>query len=58
MKPIIRFLVLTGLVAIAARVSSAAESPFGFEILQARAKELAAKPYSPPQGEVPEWLRR
>lgn len=38
--------------------ASSAEQPFSFETVQARAKALAEKPYAPPRGEVPEWLRR
>lgn len=36
----------------------AAETKFNFEILRARAKELAAKPPAAPRGEVPEWLKK
>ena len=46
MKRVLRLLAIAGLLALASRECLSAEEPFGFEILQARAKALAAKPYS------------
>lgn len=54
----IRLLALASVLALPSRECRSAEEPFGFEILQARAKALAAKPYAPQHGEVPEWLRQ
>lgn len=38
-----------------ARAAAPAEK-FDYALLQTRARELAAKPYAPPKGQVPEWL--
>lgn len=59
MKRALRFLLwpfLASQLAVAAAMG--AETNFDFETLSARAKALAEKPYAPPKGEVPEWLRR
>src|SRR4051812_18741080 len=44
------------LAAAGAQAAAPAEK-FDYSILQARARELSAKPPVPPRGEVPEWLR-
>jgi periplasmic glucans biosynthesis protein len=46
------------LVAAGFNVAAAAEPAFSFETVRERARVLAAGPYAPPKGEVPDWLRR
>ncbi|MGH7943984.1 MAG: glucan biosynthesis protein [Opitutaceae bacterium] len=58
MKRVSRLLALAGVLALLAPVGGAAESKFSFEILRERAQALAAQPYAPAKGQVPEWLRR
>ncbi|MEO6246271.1 MAG: glucan biosynthesis protein G [Opitutaceae bacterium] len=53
----IRVLAVAGSIVLAA-VGAAAESPFDFAALRARAQALAAQPYAPPQGTVPAWMRQ
>lgn len=36
----------------------AAETPFDFDVLQFRAKALAAQPYAEPQSHMPDWLMK
>src|SRR4051812_4393717 len=47
-----------GIGALAASLAGATSEPFDYAALVARARTMAAKPYAPPQGEVPEWLRK
>jgi glucans biosynthesis protein len=58
MNRTIRFLLWASAPAVLAPVAIGADAKFDFEVLRARAKALAEKPYAPPRGEVPEWLRR
>lgn len=51
-----RWLACVVLLAGAGR-TAAAEPGFGFDMVRNRARELAARPYAKPTGEVPAWLR-
>ena len=57
MKRALRWLALAAALAISGANGGAAEAPFDFAALRARAKALAAAPYLGRSGEVPEWLR-
>jgi periplasmic glucans biosynthesis protein len=48
--------VVLGVTTIASTFARAADVPFDFEVLQFRAKTLAAKPYEPRQSKVPKRL--
>ncbi|MDI1319479.1 MAG: glucan biosynthesis protein, partial [bacterium] len=56
MKPR-RFIFCALLVALGAAPGRAADL-FDFEVLQFRAKALAARPYAPAKSQVPDWLRK
>jgi glucans biosynthesis protein len=58
MKRILLLALATSLALVGVAPARAAEENFDFDVLRARAKALAAKPHAPPQGEVPEWLRK
>ncbi|HVU17495.1 MAG TPA: glucan biosynthesis protein G [Candidatus Didemnitutus sp.] len=51
-------LVLLGFVLFALVAARAATGPFDFEVLQFRAKELAAQPYKEPKHHIPGWLMK
>lgn len=51
-----RFALTIVLATVGARAAAPAER-FDYAVLQARARDLAGKPYAPAKGEVPEWLR-
>jgi glucans biosynthesis protein len=57
-RPLSRIFCTFLLVCAAVAAAENGSTPFDFNALQARAKALAAQPYAPPQGEVPEWMRR
>jgi glucans biosynthesis protein len=58
MKRALGLITQSALLALVTALSArAAEEKFDFDVLQARAKALAEKPYAPPKGEVPQWLR-
>jgi glucans biosynthesis protein len=57
MKHAIRWFALAAVMACAGAAAFAAEQKFDFEVLRARARDLAAKPPGPPRGEVPAWLK-
>jgi periplasmic glucans biosynthesis protein len=50
-------LAVTAVISLAAPAASAADVPFDFEVLQFRAKTLAARPYEPRATRVPQWLQ-
>jgi len=50
-------LVLAVLISLNAGAAMAADVPFDFEVLQYRAKTLAAKPYAPRASKVPKALQ-
>ncbi len=52
-----RFLVILGLVG-GAVMAFAADAAFDFDVLQYRAKALAAQPYAEPKRHVPSWLMK
>jgi glucans biosynthesis protein len=58
MKRVFQFLWFAVLAGFVSEPAIGAEPKFDFEVVRARAKALAEKPYAAPRGEVPEWLRR
>jgi glucans biosynthesis protein len=58
MKRVFSVHALVGCLTLVCATGAVAAEPFDFDALRARAKAIAAKPYAPPQGTVPEWLRK
>ena len=57
MKRLFRWLTLAAAVCAGVPAAPAAEQKFDFEVLRARARDLAARPHPPPKGEGPRWLK-
>src|SRR5688500_2785638 len=57
MKRLFRWLTLAAAWCAGVQAALAAEQKFDFEILRARARDLAARPHPPPKGEGPAWLK-